>query len=198
MNAMLPGLITGISLIVAIGAQNAFVLRQGLRRERIWLVVAICTGCDIALILAGVAGIGSVTENAPWALEVLRWGGAAYLMWFAFTSFRSAIRPSGLAAGAPTRGEQDIAKTTLALTLLNPHVYLDTVVMLGSIANQHGDQGRWWFALGACVGSVVWFSLLGFGSIAAARWLAKPSVWRVLDVLIGIVMLALAAKLAMG
>lgn len=189
---------TGLSLIIAIGAQNAFVLRQGLRRERVWLVVAICAGCDIALILAGVAGIGTLAEEAPWALEALRWGGAAYLLWFAFTSFRSAASPGGLDTDAAPRSGRAVARTTLALTLLNPHVYLDTVVMLGSIANQQGSQGRWWFALGACIGSLLWFAGIGFGAKAASRWLGRPSVWRVLDVIIGVVMIAMAIALIFG
>lgn len=198
MNPFLPGLLTGLSLIVAIGAQNAFVLRQGLRRERVWVVVALCTVCDLVLITTGVAGIGTITDRASWLLEALRWGGAGYLGWFAVRSFRSALRPGALHAGSGPRGGRAVTRTTLALTLLNPHVYLDTVVMLGSIANQQGPQGRWWFAFGACTGSALWFAGLGLGATAAARWLARPSVWRVLDATIGVVMLALAVRLVTG
>lgn len=199
MNAFAPGLVTGLSLIVAIGAQNAFVLRQGLRREHVGMVVALCAGCDVALILLGVRGIGTVAESYPMALDLLRWGGAAYLTWFALCSIRAALRPSGLGASdLDRRGRRRVARTTLTLTLLNPHVYLDTVVMLGSIANQHGDQGRWWFAGGAVLGSVLWFSGIGFGATAAARWLNRPAVWRAIDGAIGVVMLALAWRLAAG
>lgn len=199
MHSAVVGLVTGLSLIVAIGAQNAFVLRQGLARRHVGLVVAICAVSDALLIATGVSGVGAVVREHPVLLSVLRWGGAAYLLGYALRSLRSAARPEPLvAAREASRGAGSVAATTLALTYLNPHVYLDTVLFIGSVANQHGDPGRWWFAAGAMVGSVVWFSALGFGARAGARYLARPGTWRVLDLLIGMVMLVLAVRLALG
>lgn len=191
------GLLSGLALIIAIGAQNAFVLRQGIRREHVGVVVAICIASDALLILAGTAGIGALVSAFPWVLTVLRWGGAAYLVWFAVRSFMSAFKPASLAAEAP-RSRGSVVGTTLALTFLNPHVYLDTVVLLGSLANQHGQDARWVFAAGAVVGSVLWFSALGYGARALSGVLRSPRAWRIIDVVIGVVMLALAIKLVTG
>lgn len=196
LSTFLPGLLAGLSLIIAIGAQNAFVLRQGLRREHVGAVVAICIAADVVLIAAGTAGIGVLVERFPAVLTGLRWAGAAYLVWFAIGSFRSAARPGALAS-AGARSRKSVATTTLALTFLNPHVYLDTVVMLGSLANQQGSE-RWVFAAGAMLASALWFSGLGFGAHKLAGPLGKPATWRVLDAVIGVVMLALAAYLALG
>ena len=193
------GLVTGLALIVAIGAQNAYVLRQGLLRAHVGAVVAVCAVSDLVLILAGVAGIGTVVEQAPEALVVLRWLGAAFLTWYGVSSLRRALRPDALRAadrGAATR--RTAVVTAVALTWLNPHVYLDTVLMLGSIANQHGAGGRWWFGAGAALGSLVWFAGLGWGATRASGLLASPRAWRVLDVVIGLTMLAIAAALALG
>lgn len=190
------GLLAGLGLIVAIGAQNAFVLRQGLRREHVGVVVAICMVADASLIALGTHGIGAIVEAASWVLDVLRYGGAAYLLWFAFGSFRSAFRPHQLEQDA-SRSAGSVVRTTLALTFLNPHVYLDTVVMLGTLANQHGDL-RWAFAGGAMLASVLWFSALGFGARLLSGPLGRPGTWRVVDALIGFVMLALAVTLALG
>lgn len=197
MSVLAAGLLTGLALIVAIGAQNAFVLRQGLRREHVGAVVAVCAASDVLLILTGTAGIGLLVRNVPWALEALRWLGVAYLVWFALSSFRSALRPGALEAQAP-RSRSSVVGTTLALTWLNPHVYLDTVVMLGNLANQHGPDGRWVFAGGACAASVLWFSLLGWGARALAGPLGRPAVWRGVDLAVGVLMLAIAARLALG
>jgi len=194
--AVLPGLLTGLSLIIAIGAQNAFVLRQGLRRDRVGPVVLVCALSDLVLIAAGVAGIGVIVEQAGWVLDVVRWLGVAFLVWYAVSSLRRAAHPDGLAADSS--GAQRVVTTAVLLTWLNPHVYLDTVLLLGSIANTHGSDGRWWFALGAGVASVAWFTALGYGARLAAPLLARPAAWRVLDVLIGITMLAIALKLALG
>ena len=196
MTAALPGLLTGLSLIVAIGAQNAFVLRQGLRKDRVGAVVLVCALSDVVLISAGVAGIGVVVDRAGWVLDVVRWLGVAFLGWYAAASLRRALHPGGLAAEG--RGSGRVVTTAVLLTWLNPHVYLDTVLLLGSIANTHGAGGRWWFALGASLASVAWFSGLGYGARLAAPLLAKESAWRVLDVLIGLTMLAIAARLAVG
>lgn len=192
----LAGLLTGLGLIVAIGAQNAFVLRQGLARDHVGVVVAICALSDLVLIVAGVAGMGAVVASHPTVLHVLKWVGALYLAWFAIGSFRSAREATGLQA-QPARSRGSIVATTFALTWLNPHVYLDTVLMLGNIANQHGD-GRWAFAGGAGAASVLWFSGLGFGATKMSARLANPRTWQVLDIVIGVVMLVLAAVLAFG
>ena len=193
------GLLTGLSLIIAIGAQNALVLRQGLAREHVGLVVAICAVADIVLIVGGVAGIGAIVENAGWALTVVRWVGVAFLTGYGVNALLRARRGESLhAANVATTSRSRIAVRTLALTLLNPHVYLDTVLLLGSIAAQQGSEGRWWFALGASVSSLAWFTGLGYGARAASRLFARPRAWQVLDVLIGITMLAIAATLAAG
>ncbi len=199
LDSSLAGLLTGLSLIVAIGAQNAYVLRQGLAREHVGLVVAICALSDVVLITAGVAGIGRIVEGAPWVLEVVRWLGVAFLTWYGVASLLRARRAETLhAADRVTVSRRGVAVRAAALTWLNPHVYLDTVLLLGTIANHEGPTGRWWFAAGACVGSVLWFSGLGFGARYASRWLARPRAWQVLDVLIGVTMLAIALSLARG
>jgi L-lysine exporter family protein LysE/ArgO len=196
---VLAGLATGLTLIVAIGAQNAYVLRQGLRRSHVAVVVAICALSDVALILAGVAGIGAVVDRAPLAIEVVRWLGVAFLTWYGLSSLWRARRVETLAADGQVvdRRRTAVAKA-VALTWLNPHVYLDTVLLLGSIAGTHGATGRWWFALGACTASIAWFTGLGFGARLLAPLLTRPWAWQVLDVIIGLVMLAIALKLAVG
>jgi L-lysine exporter family protein LysE/ArgO len=193
------GLLTGLTLIIAIGAQNAFVLRQGLAREHVLPVVVICAVSDLVLILAGVAGIGTVIRQAGWVIDVVRWLGVAFLSWYGVTSLLRARRTSGLAAAAPEPMPLRAAVLRVtALTWLNPHVYLDTVLLVGSIANTHGHTGRWWFAAGAALASVLWFSGLGFGARLASPLLARPRAWQVLDVLIGLTMLGIAAMLALG
>jgi L-lysine exporter family protein LysE/ArgO len=197
-NASLDGLLTGLSLIVAIGAQNAFVLRQGLRRVRVGVIVAICTLSDFALIAAGVSGIGAVVQHAPWALQVVRWFGVAFLTWYGLSSaWRARHRSALTAAPDDPRSRHAVVRRTLAFTWLNPHVYLDTVVLLGSIANAHGPAGRWWFAVGTGVASALWFTGLGYGARLAAPLLATPRAWQVLDLLIAATMLLLAVKLAL-
>lgn len=199
LDSSLAGLATGLSLIVAIGAQNAYVLRQGLAREHIGVVVAICALSDVVLITAGVSGIGTIVERAPWALDVVRWLGVAFLTWYGVASLRRARRSDALrAADRGSVGVRGVAVRALALTWLNPHVYLDTVLLLGSIANHEGPTGRWWFAAGACIASAVWFAGLGYGARRAGRLLASPRAWQVLDVLIGLTMLVIALTLALG
>jgi len=202
-NSALAGLLTGLTLIVAIGAQNAFVLRQGLRRSHVGPIVTICTVSDVVLIVAGVAGIGVVIQHAGWALEAVRWFGVAFLTWYGLTSAWRARRPAALSTdadgarvGPPTVGLAPTLRRITSLTWLNPHVYLDTVVLLGSIANTHGHTGRWLFAVGAVIGSIVWFSGLGFGARFAAPLLTTARAWQILDLLIAATMLAIAAKLA--
>ena len=198
LDSALAGLATGLTLIIAIGAQNAYVLRQGLVREYVGPVVAICALSDLVLILAGVSGIGTIVERAPAVLDVVTWLGVAFLTWYGVTSLLRARRPQTLEAARAGAPSLRVAVTTaLALTWLNPHVYLDTVLLLGSIANTHGDD-RWWFAAGAGLGSIVWFTGLGYGARLLEPALSTPRAWRALDVLIGLTMLAIALKLALG
>lgn len=196
---VMTGFITGLGLIVAIGAQNAWVLRQGVRRERVGLVIAVCALSDLLLIAAGTAGIGTVARLAPWALTVLRWGGVAYLLLFAAQSLRSALRPGSLeqGQGEAAASVKRVLLTTLALTWLNPHVYLDTVLMLGTVTTSFGSL-RWLAAAGAGAASVVWFTGLGLGARALSGVLASPRTWRVIDVLVACVMVAVALHLALG
>lgn len=193
---LLSGLASGLGLIIAIGAQNAFVLRQGIRREHIGTVIAVCILADVALIAIGTAGVGALVSSQPALLTAVRWLGAAYLLWFAWGSLRSATRPGALVAAAPaSRGT--VLSTTLALTFLNPHVYLDTVLLLGTLGASHG-QARWWFALGAGLGSVLWFTALGVGARALSRPLSSPTTWRVVDLCVAAVMATLAVRLLLG
>lgn len=196
----LTGLAFGLSLIVAIGAQNAFVLRVGLRRTHVLPVVAVCALSDALLITAGVAGLGTLVDRAPAVLTVARVGGAAFLLGYAAVAARRALRPGGALTAedhdAPTRVWPVVA-TCLALTWLNPHVYLDTVVLLGSVAGTHGD-GRWWFGAGAVAGSLVWFTALGYGARLLRPLFARPGAWRVLDGVIAVVMVLIAVSLLAG
>ncbi|HET7822229.1 MAG TPA: LysE family transporter [Ornithinibacter sp.] len=238
----LAGLGLGLGLIVAIGAQNAFVLRQGIRREHVLAVVIICIGSDAVLIVAGVAGAGALFTAVPWLVTAARWGGALFLLGYAALAARRALRPSDpgaqglrvdpgrledisiegvgevsghhpstlpggrapnraagatLAIDAPTTaavtaapepgGLLAVIGTALAFTWLNPHVYLDTFVLLGSVGSSHG-QGRWAFAAGAVLGSALWFSALGLAARALTPVFARPIAWRVLDGIIAVVM----------
>jgi L-lysine exporter family protein LysE/ArgO len=209
--SLLAGLGLGLSLIVAIGAQNLFVLRQGIRREHVLAVATVCAVSDAVLIVVGVSGLGLVLQAVPWLVGVVRWAGFAFLLCYGLLALRRALRPSGetlrvdAGAGAPagdgavgqlaTRSRlAPVVMTCLALTWLNPHVYLDTVFLLGSVASTHGDQ-RWWFAAGAAVASVAWFFGLAFGARYLGRWLATPRAWRILDGVIAVVMIAIAVSL---
>lgn len=196
MSAALAGLLTGLSLIVAIGAQNAYLLRLGLTRQHVGLAVTICATSDVALILLGIGGIGGVVRSAPSALEVLKWVGVTYLVGYSIHSFWRASRREVLLPSETERPSLRVVATTmLAFTLLNPHVYLDTVLLLGSIGNQYGSD-RWLFAAGACTASIAWFTGLGYGARAAARLMSRPATWRVLDVVIGVVMLLVALSVS--
>jgi L-lysine exporter family protein LysE/ArgO len=197
-NASLDGLLTSLSLIVAIGAQNAFLLRQGLRQVRVGAVVAICALSDFVLIIAGVSGIGAVIKHAGWALVLVRWIGVAFLIGYGLSSIWRARRRSALSAAPDNaRSRGAVVRQAFAFTWLNPHVYLDTVVLLGSIANVHGPAGRWWFAAGAGTASALWFTGLGYGARLAAPLLATARAWQILDLLIGLTMILLAVKLAL-
>jgi len=195
---LLSGLTAGASLIIAIGAQNAFVLRQGLKREHVLAIVAVCALSDIVLITLGVAGIGALVEAAPLALTIVTVAGALFLLGYAALAARRALRPKALEAGAAASTPLLAAVlTALALTWLNPHVYLDTVLLLGSLAATHGPDGKWLFAIGACVASIVWFTALGYGARLLSRVFARPVAWRILDGVIAAVMLALAVMLVL-
>jgi L-lysine exporter family protein LysE/ArgO len=197
---VIAGLVTGLGLIIAIGAQNAFVLRQGLLRAHVGPVVAVCSVSDVILILAGVGAVGGLVERAGWLIPVARWFGAAFLTWYGVSSLRQALGSKALdaAISGPVQGTRRAAVgRAIALTWLNPHVYLDTVLLLGSVAATHGTGGRWWFGLGACLGSVLWFSGLGFGARQAAPLVTRPSAWRVIDLLTGMTMLIVAASLVL-
>jgi L-lysine exporter family protein LysE/ArgO len=195
----LAGLGLGLSLIVAIGAQNAFVLRQGIRREHVLVVVAICALSDAALIVIGISGIGVVIERFPVALVVIRLAGAAFLLVYGLLAARRALRPATLDAAADpgARTLASVALTTLALTWLNPHVYLDTVLLLGSVANASGGagDGRWVFGAGAVLASLAWFTALGFGARLLRPLFAKPVAWRILDGAVAVTMIAIGVKL---
>ena len=247
-SSLLAGLGLGLSLIIAIGAQNLFVLRQGIRREHVFTVAAICSLSDLALIFVGVSGIGAVLQAVPWLVDVIRWAGAAFLVGYGLLAARRAFRPSGaalvatpaasgrssspVAAGADqdrpltssdgvsmrrsvapratvvatgTSVERSAAArpmglgvvlTALALTWLNPHVYLDTVFLLGSVANTHGDA-RWVFAAGAGAASILWFFGLAYGARLLGGLLGSPRAWRVLDGVIAVVMIVLGISLVL-
>jgi L-lysine exporter family protein LysE/ArgO len=248
---VLAGLGLGLSLIVAIGAQNAFLLRQGLRREHVTPVVIVCAASDVALYVVGAAGFGTIATRIPWLIDVVRWAGAAFLIGYGTLAARRALRPDGSAlrpateeapssdaaerkatAGAtstrtdavrtysertdsgrtgtvrtrsartgstrtesrPTASVRTVVLTALALTWLNPHVYLDTVFLAGSVAAAQGE-GRWAFVLGASIASITWFSGLGYGAGVLGRWLSTPRAWRVLDAVIAAVMFAIGISL---
>lgn len=196
------GMVTGLSLIVAIGAQNAFVLRLGIEgRVRIIApVVAICALSDAGLIVAGVLGLGALITAAPIALVVIRVLGAGFLIVYGILAARRAVLPGTLVAELPAgrTGLRVAVITVLALTWLNPHVYLDTVLFLGSVASQQGPTERWWWVGGAIAASILWFGCLGFGARLLRPVFARPGAWRVLDAVIAVVMIALGLRLAFG
>lgn len=196
LDVFLQGALLSFGLILAIGAQNAFVLRQGLRGEHVLLVSAVCAFSDAALIGAGVAGFGVLVERAPWIEPVFRYGGAAFLLVYAFRAFRSALAAgSGLVVeGKAERSWRQVLLICLAFTWLNPHVYLDTLVLLGAASTAFGDE-RLSFAFGAMTSSFVFFFSLGFGARLLQPVFAKPVAWRWLDGVIAIVMLAIAISL---
>jgi len=196
MFALFSGLFAGLSLIIAIGAQNAFVIRQGLTRQHVFLVVAICAASDALLISLGAGGLGALIQAHSGVLEVVRWFGVVYLTWFGIKSLRAALASQVLnAASQPVLSGKKVVTTTLALTFLNPHVYLDTVILLGAIANQFPGK-TWYFAAGAMLGSLIWFTSIGYGAKATSKYMSKPIFWKVLDLLIAGVMFGVAAYLA--
>lgn len=239
----LSGFVLGFGLIAAIGAQNAFILRQGVRGQHLLAVVLVCAASDLVLIFGGILGVGAVLESAPWVVALVRWAGVAFLTAYGLLAAKRAWRPSArgltvddapddapsaadataseFSAGgggtatatltataptmtAPTTSTRAVGRSTLttailtalAFTWLNPHAYLDAVVVLGSIANTHGDPGRWVFGVGAIIASFAWFTLIGFGAKLLSKKLASPRAWRILDASIAVIMLTLAASLA--
>jgi L-lysine exporter family protein LysE/ArgO len=193
---VLLGFLTTMTLIAAIGAQNAFVLRQGIRGEHVIPVIALCTVSDLILIAAGIAGVGAIITAHPDALTVAKLGGAVFLIGYGALAARRAFRPSTLhpTGKAPAR-LAEVLVTCAALTWLNPHVYLDTVVLLGSIANENRDQ-RWLFGAGAVMASALWFTGLGLGAKRLAGLFATPLTWRILDGAIAVIMVALGIWMA--
>lgn len=192
----LNGFAISAALIIAIGAQNAFVLRQGLRREHVGPVVALCASADAILIAAGVAGLGALIGAAPLLTSALTIGGAMFLTWYGLTALARSARPAALAV--ETAGAMSLS-TALAsaagFTLLNPHVYLDTVLLVGAVGASHPKADQPIFVAGAALASASWFLALGYGARVLAPVFARPAAWRVLDLLIGTMMLALAAGL---
>ncbi|MFW8593521.1 LysE/ArgO family amino acid transporter [Cribrihabitans neustonicus] len=194
--SLTAGFALGLSLIMAIGAQNAFVLRQGLRRQHVFWICLTCAGSDAVLITAGVFGFGALALAVPWFEQAMRFGGAAFLIWYGARSLRAAWRGGGAleaGAGAGASALLPVLATVLALTWLNPHVYLDTVVLLGSISAQYPQPLV--FAAGASLASFTFFFTLGYGASLLAPVFAKPRAWQVLDALVGLTMWVIAAKL---
>lgn len=200
LTSTVAGFLIGLTLIVAIGAQNAYVLRQGLAQSFVGPVVFVCAFSDLVLISAGVSGIGTVVEHAAWVIDLVRWLGVGFLAWYGLGSLRRALIGESLHAGSPEENLDSKARVVgkaVALTWLNPHVYLDTVLLIGSIATAHAttSAGRWWYAAGAGSASIVWFAGLGYGARLLAPMLSRPRAWQILDTGIGITMLLIAAKL---
>lgn len=213
MSVFFSGVVIGLSLIVAIGPQNALIIKQGIKREHVVSILVVCLLSDVFLILGGTLGVGMLIERAPLFLVTLKWFGAAYLAYFAFTCFRDALRPaettvveevspgfSTHTSPSPpaTRTKTSWRKpvlTALAFTWLNPAAYIDALVMLGGIANQHGDVLRWYFAAGALLASCIWFPTIGFLSVKGASILQRPTMWRNINIVIGLVMVYMTVKL---
>ena len=197
MALVLAGFLTGFSLIVAIGAQNAYVLRMGITKSHVGLVVVLCCVSDGLLIALGIGGLGRIFRAVPVLLTICKWVGVAYLVFFAIATARRMFSTSGL---TPERDDglsrSNVVATTLALTWLNPHVYLDTVLLIGSVGNQYGAH-RWWFGLGAALASVAWFCGLGFGARLLATAMRRPQTWRILDGAIVVVLIVVAINVAM-
>lgn len=190
------GLATSASLIIAIGAQNAFVLSQGVRREYHWPIAGVCGLLDTILIAFGIAGMGVLISNSPLLFTLITWGGAIYLLWYGANALHSALNPDTIEVrhGCP-KSQRSALVTTLALSLLNPHVYLDTVVLLGGIGGRYPEQGRYWFGAGASLFSFIWFFSLSLGAFWLAPLFRKPIAWRVLDGLVCLMMWTLAVLL---
>lgn len=193
----ITGFLIAISLIMAIGAQNAFVLGQSLKREHHLSVALVCMSCDAILILAGIFGLASLMQQHPVILEATRWGGILFLLGYATLALLRACKPRALQAEAPVgRSWRQVMLATLAVTLLNPHVYLDTMVLIGTVGAQQSQPGL--FALGAVSASATWFTALALGGSLLAPWLNKPGTWRAIDLVVAAMMLAVAWGLFSG
>ena len=194
--AFTTGFALSATLIIAIGAQNSFVLRQGLRREHVVAIVAFCALADLALISAGVAGLAKVLGKAPSLTMALTIAGTAFLLWYGLRAARRAFQPQALRAAGGTRiSLRGAVAQAAAFTFLNPHVYLDTVLLMGSIGARQPADARLWFVGGAALASGAWFAALGFGARLLAPLFSRPRAWQILDILVGATMLALAAGL---
>jgi len=195
LTSFLPGFLLSLSLILAIGAQNAFVLRQGLRGVHVFWVCVFCAASDAILIAAGVTGFGTLAARVPWFELVMRYGGAAFLIWYGVQNFRNAWRGGEIleAAAGNGTGLRATLLTLMALTWLNPHVYLDTLILIGSVSSQYSD--RLAFGAGAALASAIFFFILGYGARLLAPVFARPRSWQVLDLIIGGTMWAIAIKL---
>ena len=195
----LTGFLTSAALIIAIGAQNAFVLRQGLKREHVGAVVAVCALSDALLIAVGVAGMGALVQGSPVMLAAARWGGVLFLGAYGLHAARRAWSGGHLTPGhEPPMKLRAALATCLAFTYLNPHCWLDTVVLLGSLSSQQPPEARVGFACGAAAASLLWFTALGYGARLLAPVFARPAAWRILDGTIAAVMGSLALSLAWG
>lgn len=196
----LQGFTIGLAMIIPIGAQNAFVLSRGIHRNHHLLTATLCSFCDLSLIAIGVFGGANVLATNPLGMALLTWGGVLFLGWFGGRSLLSAWRGKGegLADSAQQMGAKSVLAMTLGVTLLNPHVYLDTLMLLGSLGSQVSESLRPAFAAGAMLASLVWFYSLALGAAALAPWLARSRVQQGIDLLVGIIMLSLAVQLAIG
>jgi L-lysine exporter family protein LysE/ArgO len=196
-SAFTTGFALSATLIIAIGAQNAFVLRQGIRKEHVAPIVVFCALADLLLIAAGVAGLASVLGNSPTLVALLTIAGSVFLLWYGVRALRRAFQPKSLhaAGGAEPVSLSNAMAQAAGFTLLNPHVYLDTVLLMGSIGTRQPPDMRIWFVGGAACASGVWFTSLGFGARLLAPVFARPRAWQVLDTLVGLTMLALAIVL---
>lgn len=195
MIAVSTGFLTGLTLIIAIGAQNAFILRQGLRRDYIFMVAMFAALSDAFLVFTGILGLGQLIVSVPYLLEVLRFAGAAYLLWFAYGAVRRAINPEVLVPGEKAVSNRwKVLGTIAALTYLNPHVYIDTVLLLGTIGNQFGED-RLLFGIGAAIASFTWFFSLGYLATTLSRFVGNKMFWRVFESLVAVVMIAIALTL---
>lgn len=191
------GLLVAIGLIMAIGAQNAFVLAQSLRREHHLPVAALCILCDAVLVAAGVFGLAALLAQSQTLLAIARWGGAAFLIWYGSQALLRAARPQSLqAVDSPPRSLRAVLLAALAVTLLNPHVYLDTVLLIGSLGAQQPVPGA--YAAGAASASLLWFASLALGAAWLSPWLARPLTWRLIDLGVAAMMFAVAAQLMLG
>lgn len=194
-HSYLNGILVAFGLIMAIGAQNAFVLAQSLRREHHLAVAALCVVCDALLVTLGVFGLATLLTQSPLLLGIARWGGAAFLLYYGALALHRAVRPQSLGQEQDRgpRSRRAVLLSALAVTLLNPHVYLDTVLLIGSLGAQQAAPGA--YALGAASASLMWFFTLALGAAWLAPWLARPATWRLLDLLVAAMMFSVAAQL---